>query len=57
MHLLDIARERGCMRVIVATEPGWDAAINLYTRCGFAEYARDEVDIYFALALAPVTNH
>lgn len=48
-HLLDLARRRGCARVIVATEPGWDDAINLYTRCGFREYARDEVDIYFAL--------
>lgn len=50
-HLLDLARQRGCTRVIVATEPGWDAAISLYTRCGFVEYARDEVDIYFALTL------
>ncbi len=55
-RLLDAARQRGCARVIVSTEHGWDDAINLYTRCGFREYARDEVDIYFALTLAPISN-
>jgi ribosomal protein S18 acetylase RimI-like enzyme len=55
-HLLGSARQRGCARVIVATEHNWDAAINLYTRCGFAEYARDEVDIYFALSLESISN-
>ena len=48
MYLLDVARQRGFTRVIVATEYGWNDAINLYQRCGFTEYARDEVDIYFA---------
>ncbi|MBM3127129.1 MAG: GNAT family N-acetyltransferase [Chloroflexi bacterium] len=50
-HLLGSARQRGCARVIVFTEHNWDAAINLYSNCGFAEYARDQVDIYFAVAL------
>ncbi|MEW5720531.1 MAG: GNAT family N-acetyltransferase [Chloroflexota bacterium] len=56
-RLLDLARQRGSARVIVSTEHGWDDAINLYAQCGFREYARDEVDIYFALALeSPISN-
>lgn len=47
-HLLDVARQCGCARVIVSTDIGWDDAIGLYTSCGFAEYARDEVSVYFA---------
>jgi GNAT superfamily N-acetyltransferase len=42
-HLLDVARQRGFTRVIVATERGWDDAIGLYKHCGFTEYARDDV--------------
>ena len=52
MHLLDVARQRGFVRMLVSADIGWDNAIGLYERCGFTEYARDEVDIYFALALA-----
>ena len=48
MLLLDVARQRGYSRLIVATEHGWNDAINLYQRRGFTEYARDEVDICFA---------
>jgi ribosomal protein S18 acetylase RimI-like enzyme len=51
-HLLDVARQRGFTRVIVATERGWDDAIGLYKYCGFTEYARDDVGVYFTLALA-----
>jgi GNAT superfamily N-acetyltransferase len=50
-RLLDLARERGYSRVVVRTEPDWTAAIGLYTSFGFAEYDRDDEDIYFSLML------
>ncbi len=50
-RLLDLARERGYSRVVVRTEPDWAAAIGLYTSFGFAEYDRDDEDIYFSVML------
>lgn len=49
--LLDEARRRGCGRVVVATTPSWASAIALYQQCGFVQYARDDDDVYLAIAL------
>ena len=48
-YLLDIARQQGFTRVVVTTEPDWEDAIGLYRHCGFTEYKRDDVDVYFSL--------
>jgi N-acetylglutamate synthase-like GNAT family acetyltransferase len=53
-HLLSFARERGVTRVVVETNLDWDSAIALYRRCGFSEYARDEVSAYMSLDLVPL---
>jgi putative acetyltransferase len=45
-HLLDMARQRGFSRVLVETNHDWEDAVTLYRRCGFVEYARDEVSVY-----------
>ena len=51
MHLLDAAQRKGLMRACVSTEHGWEDAIGLYKHCGFAEYDRDAVNIYFVSAV------
>jgi N-acetylglutamate synthase-like GNAT family acetyltransferase len=51
MYLLDRARERGFARVFVSTEHGWEDAIGFYKHCGFIEYNRDEVNVYFERSL------
>jgi GNAT superfamily N-acetyltransferase len=56
MHLLDVARQRGFVQILVSADIGWDNAIGLYTSCGLTERARDSVEIHFALALDPITN-
>jgi GNAT superfamily N-acetyltransferase len=50
-HLLALARKRRYTRVLVETNNDWQDAIGLYTRCGFAEYARDDVSVYLELNL------
>ena len=50
-HLLDIARRSGFARVRVLTDNGWEDAIGLYRHCGFDEYKRDEIGVYFTLEL------
>lgn len=48
-HLLDAARCKGFVQVRVSTDNGWEDAIGLYGHCGFTEYKRDEIGVYFAL--------
>ena len=48
-YLLDIARQQGFTQVVVTTEPDWEDAIRLYKHCGFTEYKRNDVAVYFSL--------
>ncbi len=50
-RLLSIARQKNFKQVRVATTPGWHDAIELYRRCGFTEYARNDQDIQFVMML------
>lgn len=51
-HLLDAARYKGFAQVRVSTDNGWEDAIGLYGHCGFTEYKRDEIGVYFVRGLA-----
>ncbi len=51
-HLLDAARYKGFAQVRVSTDNGWEDAIGLYGHCGFTEYKRDEIGVYFVRELA-----
>jgi ribosomal protein S18 acetylase RimI-like enzyme len=55
-HLVGVARQCGFTRVLVETNNDWADAIGLYERCGFAEYARDEVSVYLMLELLDPTS-
>ena len=50
-YLLQAARERQFGRVLVETNLDWYAAIRLYHRCGFREYARDDESVHLSLIL------
>jgi GNAT superfamily N-acetyltransferase len=50
-RLLEQAREQGLKRVVVETNNNWYDAIGLYRRCGFAQYAQDDVSVYLMLEL------
>jgi ribosomal protein S18 acetylase RimI-like enzyme len=50
-YLLQAARQRGFSRVLVETNLDWYAAIRLYRRCGFREYARDEESVHLSFIL------
>jgi ribosomal protein S18 acetylase RimI-like enzyme len=50
-HLLDVACQKDFTQVRVSTEHDWEEAIGLYEHCGFSECSRDDVNIYFSLAL------
>lgn len=51
MHLVQAARERGYIRLLVETNHDWFDAIRLYQRCGFTPYDRDEESVHLALSL------
>ncbi len=51
--LMDVARERGFVRLVLETNIGWDDAIGFYQRCGFQEYNRGDGLIHLALDLKP----
>ena len=46
-ELVSAAPAHGLTRLRVETNWDWDAAIRLYTHCGFSEYARDAENVYF----------
>ena len=50
-HLLNVGCQKGFTQVRVSTEHDWEEAIGLYEHCGFSECSRDDVNIYFSLAL------
>jgi ribosomal protein S18 acetylase RimI-like enzyme len=50
-QLLAAAHARGYQRVVCETNDDWDAAIALYRACGFAEEARRDGSVHFALDL------
>lgn len=45
-HLLDVARERGLLRVWMETNDDWGSAIQLYEGCGFQQYAHRNGSVY-----------
>lgn len=51
-HLLDVARQKGFVQIRVSTDNGWEDAIGLYGHCGFTEFKRDEIGVYFVVELA-----
>jgi putative acetyltransferase len=51
-HLLEIARQTGCTKVVVETTATWEPAIRLYQNFGFAEVARRDGNVHFEMALA-----
>jgi len=50
-RLVEIARDRGCRRVILETTAMWTGVIEFYLRCGFHVTHHKEGDVYFALDL------
>jgi GNAT superfamily N-acetyltransferase len=50
-RLIEEARSRGCHRVTLATNAGWDDAIAFYRACGFEELLRTEAGVVFGLPL------
>lgn len=51
LKLIELGRARGLSRLWMETNDDWDAAIGLYRSCGFAEYARQDGNVYMALSL------
>ena len=56
-RLMDVARERGFVRLVLETNIGWDDAIGFYQRCGFQEYDRADGLIHLALNLKSTELH
>ncbi len=50
-RLIEIARARGFIRLVLETNIGWDDAIGFYRRCGFQEYGRGDGLTHMALDL------
>jgi len=50
-HLVTAAHARGYQRVVCETNDDWEDAIALYRSCGFAEEARRDGSVHFALDL------
>jgi ribosomal protein S18 acetylase RimI-like enzyme len=48
-HLVEIAKKRNLVRVLVETNNDWYDAIGLYKHLGFIEYNRDVGSVYMAL--------
>ncbi len=48
-HLVEIAKKRNLVRVLVETNNDWYDAIGLYRHLGFIEYDRDAGGVYMAL--------
>lgn len=48
-HLVEIAKKRNLVRVLVETNNDWYDAIGLYKHLGFIEYDRDAGGVYMAL--------
>lgn len=51
-HLLEIARQLGCTKVLVETTATWEPAIRLYKNFGFAETARRGGNIHMEIRVA-----
>jgi GNAT superfamily N-acetyltransferase len=52
MRFIAVGRERQVARIWVETNEDWHAAINLYHRCGFREYERQDGCVYMELNLS-----
>ena len=50
-RLVDVARERGCTRVVLGTNVGWDDAIAFYRAFGFEEMRRTPTGVLFEMVL------
>jgi GNAT superfamily N-acetyltransferase len=50
-HLVEHARERGCTRVVLGTNAGWEDAIAFYRAFGFSEMRRTPTGVLFELLL------
>lgn len=50
-HLIDSARQRDLLRLIVETNDNWHGAIKLYQNLGFVEYQRVRNGVYLEMSL------
>ena len=50
-RLVEHARERGCSRVVLGTNAGWEDAIAFYRAFGFSEMRRTPTGVLFELVL------
>ncbi len=50
-HLIAVANDLGCYRLLVETTDTWTAAIRLYQECGFTPYAWTDGDVHMAMIL------
>lgn len=50
-RLVDVARERGCTRVVLGTNIDWEDAIAFYRAFGFEEMRRTPTGVLFELVL------
>lgn len=50
-HLLKLGQKYDLGEIVVETNHDWDSAIELYQKCGFQPYERDEESFHLQLAL------
>src|SRR5262245_1476887 len=50
--VIEYARRLGLAELIAHTQPEWSDAVSFYRSQGFAQYGRDEVDVYLRRSVA-----